>query len=283
MADLENWGSTTIASAWRGKIGRDTARNKKLAKKARWKEMWSDAEMRKFYYNQISGEIRYRKPQDLLDLMRRPICSNCEFYEARMECAQCSEFFCNQCWDSVHFGGKRAKHNFRNLYDYYEKRVDYGDGEFPSHWPSEVQQDEFSGWNLRVYPARQPYKIVGEWEIYINDETDKKGGKEFFYHNRLKHLSQYDKPEDLKGGVFDDDWQGVDETALVLMQRGGVKTPAPKEGEQPEEFLDDGWGKYYDDESKLMYYFNTLTGDSTFDRPDNFQTHNDPFAGARGQ
>ena len=62
------------------------ARARLWERKARWKEMWSEEEEKKFYYNQISGEIRWRKPQDLLDLMRRPICSNCEFYEARQEC-----------------------------------------------------------------------------------------------------------------------------------------------------------------------------------------------------
>lgn len=44
------------------------------------------------------------------------------------------EFFCNQCWKRVHNGGKRASHDFRVLYDYYQKRVDYGEGEFPSRY-----------------------------------------------------------------------------------------------------------------------------------------------------
>ena len=296
MAELENWGATIIAGGWRGKKGRDLSRARLWERKARWKEMWSDEEQRKFYYNQISGEIRWRKPQDLLDLMRRPICSNCEFYEARMECGDCKEFFCVQCWNSVHFGGKRAKHVFRQLYDYYEKRVDYGDGEFPSRWPSEIEQDEFSGWRLRVYPARKPYKKFGDWEIY----TDKEGSR-FFYHNRMKHLSQYEKPDELRD-IFDDDWAGLEEgfdeddgvgdglggdsaireDAMVADEKKNEddvveSAPIPAEGAKVEEVMQEGWGKYFDDISGDFYYFNVETGESTYDRPDNFETLNNPF------
>jgi hypothetical protein len=289
MADLENWGSTIIAAAWRGKGGRDLARARTWERKARWKEMWSDEESRKFYYNQISGEIRYRKPQDLLDLMKRPICSNCEFYEARLECANCSEFFCNQCWDSVHFGGKRAKHGMRNLYDYYEKRVDYGDGEFPGRWPSEIEQDEFSGWRLRVYPQRKPYKIIGDWEIY-QDGDDEDSGR-WFYHNRMKHLSQYDKPEELKVD-FRDDWDGEDGGEVAALEEkkeegGGMKHATkdchtkPDEGEEPAEDLYEGWGKYWDEEGGSFYYFNVETGISQYERPPRFETRNNPFLGIR--
>ena len=42
MADLENWGSTIIAAAWRGKGGRDLARERMWQRKSTWKEMWSD-------------------------------------------------------------------------------------------------------------------------------------------------------------------------------------------------------------------------------------------------
>ena len=295
MADLENWGATMIAACWRGKGGRDLWRERVWQKKARWKEMWSEEEARKFYYNQISGEIRYRKPQDLLDLMKRPICSNCEFYEARVECSNCTEFFCHQCWDSVHFGGKRSKHLFRNLYDYYEKRVDYGDGEFPSKWPSEIEQDEFAGWKLRVYPARKPYKIIGDWEIYEPEDEGENEGK-FFYHNRVKHLSQYEKPDELKV-LFTDDWTGEGEIEAEEERAGEekkeieaekqaekktkTKAPAPAEDEEPAEELWEGWGKYWDDESSCFYYFNVDTGESTYDRPGGFETRNDPFLGIR--
>ena len=97
----------------------------------------------------ITGESRWRMPQALLDLEPKLICGNCEYYEAKMECACCNEYFCGSCWDAVHFGGKRKSHEFRSLYDLYGKRVDYSDDEFPSKWPSEIEQDEKLGWQLK--------------------------------------------------------------------------------------------------------------------------------------
>lgn len=94
-----------------------------------------------FYYNQITGESRWEKPQELLDLEPRPICSNCSFYDAQLECAHCEEFYCKTCWDAVHHGGKRKAHKFRCLYDFYERRIEYGRDEFPSLWPIQLGHD----------------------------------------------------------------------------------------------------------------------------------------------
>lgn len=40
----------------------------------------------------------------------------------------------------MHGGGKRLRHEFRALYDFYGKRIDYGEGEFPSCWPTDMAQ-----------------------------------------------------------------------------------------------------------------------------------------------
>ncbi|CAN0057132.1 unnamed protein product [Scytosiphon promiscuus] len=89
---------------------------------------------------QISGEIRWRRPQDFLELLPRPPCGDCGLFEAFSECADCGEFFCSACNRKVHGGGKRLHHEFRALYDFYGKRVDYGEGEFPSCWPTDMAQ-----------------------------------------------------------------------------------------------------------------------------------------------
>jgi hypothetical protein len=36
-----------------------------------------------FYYNQLTAEVRWRRPQDFLELMPRPVCSNCEAFEGK--------------------------------------------------------------------------------------------------------------------------------------------------------------------------------------------------------
>ena len=78
--------------------------------------------------------------QDVLDLLPKQLCQNCEYYLAAIECADCGEQFCLECHQAVHSGGKRVAHAFRALFDYYDKRIDYGEGEYPSKWPSEIQQ-----------------------------------------------------------------------------------------------------------------------------------------------
>ena len=99
---------------------------------------------------QITGESRWRKPQDFLDLEERPICQNCAYYDAQVECADCNEYFCNTCLDAVHSGGARLKHNIRAIYDIYGKRVDYGDymqdcessATQSCLWPLETEQEK---------------------------------------------------------------------------------------------------------------------------------------------
>lgn len=130
---------------------------------------------------------------ELLELEARPVCSNCEFYEAKMECSDCREFFCFQCWDAVHYGGKRSMHKFRTLYDFYDRRVDYGDGEFPSCWPTEIEQDDIHGWKLRLAPLREPSFVEGDWEIYIDPNSNRT-----FYHNMRTNVTTYITPKGME-------------------------------------------------------------------------------------
>lgn len=59
-------------------------------RKTRWKELQDEKTGRRFYYNKISGEVRWRTPQDVLDLMPRPVCGDCNYFEAVIECANCA-------------------------------------------------------------------------------------------------------------------------------------------------------------------------------------------------
>ena len=128
-----------------------------------------------YYYNKFSGEVRWRKPQDLLNLMPKPRCSDCQYFQAAIECAECQEFFCNQCWCMVHRGGKRASHEFRVLFDFYNRRIDYGDDEFPSKWPTDIQQDETVGWQLRIKETtnREPIRQLGDWDEYLDEDNNR--------------------------------------------------------------------------------------------------------------
>ena len=136
----------------------------------------------------MTGESRWRKPQEILDMEIEPICSNCDFYKAQIECSDCSEFFCNTCWDAVHFGGKRRNHEFRSLYDYYGKRVDYGESEFPSKWPTEIIQDDELGWQLRVRPYRKGSGERDGVAYYTDGETGRT-----LNHDERNNTESYNK------------------------------------------------------------------------------------------
>jgi hypothetical protein len=182
----------------------------------RWKEMWDDATGRPFYHDKNTGEIRWRRPQHLLNQLPKPTCTNCEEQLAIFECKDCVEFFCITCWPQVHFGGRRKHHLHRQvvfsflfvrchclcslhwstrcvtdrlllvwdagavvhrpLYDRYGLRVDYGEGEWPSVWPTEIQQDEIKGWSLvsdgSSAAHAQTYSLAGNVAASAAQATD---------------------------------------------------------------------------------------------------------------
>jgi len=195
-AHMELWSICKIQAVFRGFRGRMKFDAEVRKRKGKWKELFDEEKQRRFFYNKTTGEIRWRMPQDLLDLIPRPTCDNCTFYEATTECAVCNEVYCQQCWDQVHFGGRRREHDFRALYDYYGKRLDYGDGVFPSKWPSEVIQDEVQGWMLRVAPIRDATAQYGNWEEYTELEPNGDAGKTFYF-NRQTFEATYEVPQDV--------------------------------------------------------------------------------------
>eukprot|EP01038_Epipyxis_sp_PR26KG_P009683 gene9683-13036_t len=195
-----------IQAHYRGNKGRKLYQKKLREKKGKWKELYDEKKRKRFFYNKLTGEIRWRLPQDLLDLVPHPICDNCSHLEALLECSVCNEMYCKTCWDQVHFGGRRKHHEFRSLYDYYGKRLDYGDGIFPSKWPSEVIQDEVQGWMLRVAPMRIPIaKYKNGWEEYHDNLHDTQYTHSHhihdkipsFYFNRQTFEATYEIPEEI--------------------------------------------------------------------------------------
>jgi hypothetical protein len=193
--DMELWGIIKLQCLWRGVVGRRRFDTILRDKKGKWKELFDEEKNKRFFYNKLSGEVRWRMPQDLLDLIPHPKCDNCGFYEALLECGVCNELYCQQCYDQVHYGGRRKDHEFRTLYDFYGKRLDYGDGEFPSKWPSEVIQDEVQGWMLRVAPIRDPIALHNDaWEEYNEINADGSAGRTFYF-NRHNFEASYDQPK----------------------------------------------------------------------------------------
>lgn len=210
--ELRIFCATKIQALYRGNVGRLYYDEKRREKKGKWKELFDEEKQRRFFYNKLTGEIRWRMPKDLLDLMPKAHCDNCNYYEATVECAVCNEIYCRECWDQVHYGGRRRDHEFRVLYDFYGKRIDYGDGVFPCKWPTEIIQDEIQGWMLRVAPIRDPRARYGDWEEYEDEPgvqegaqlLKQRGDKGFsdgeskkFFFNRRTFEATYDIPPDV--------------------------------------------------------------------------------------
>jgi hypothetical protein len=203
QALLELWSAVKIQAAYRGYRGRIYFDQKLREKKGKWKELFDEEKGRRFFYNKLTGEIRWRMPKDLLDLIPRPKCDNCEKFEAGVECAVCDEVFCSECWCRVHAGGRRKDHEFRVLYDYYGKRIDYGDGSYPCKWSTEIIQDEIQGWMLRVAPIRDPLCVYGDWEYYgddsmkIRNPSSNHDASRAFYFNRKTFETSYEMPPEV--------------------------------------------------------------------------------------
>lgn len=121
---LSMWASTKISSAWRGKLGRDLAKEARIIRSQRWKTLFDEKTQMPFYYNLDTGETRWEKPQVLLELEPKPVCCNCFNYQAEMECRECEEFYCTNCFEIIHLGGRRATHHYKTVYDYYGSRKD---------------------------------------------------------------------------------------------------------------------------------------------------------------
>ncbi len=81
MAKAEYWAASTIQALFRGFQGRKWARKCRLEYMGRWKEIYDKEKGTVSYYNQNNGEVRWRRPQDFLELLPHPICGECEAYE----------------------------------------------------------------------------------------------------------------------------------------------------------------------------------------------------------
>ena len=143
---LRTKSATEISSWWRGCQGRKRVLELQKAQQNHWKEMWSEADQTYFYYNKVrfrftfqttlycstqtiyflskkTKESTWTKPKELLNLDPRPLCSNCEIYDAQLHCNNCCEYFCLFCFKAVHYNGKRKAHDAYTLYDYWNNRI----------------------------------------------------------------------------------------------------------------------------------------------------------------
>ena len=96
--------------------------------------------------------------------------------------------------------------------------------------------------------------------------TDPESRVEYFW-NELSGESQYERPFEystVKGDVF----------ATARNASGTFKAPTSKALED----LNNGWGRYVDEATRVQYFYNSLTGEGQWERPDDFSTRANAFA-----
>lgn len=168
--------------------------------------------------------------------------------------------------------------------------MDYGDWEFPSRWPSEIEQDEMDGWGFRTHPRRCPDEVQGPWERYVDPDTQ----RDWFY-NRETEENSYSVPEGFvvqsnassDGGAssewikYYDETQGThyyynirtQESTFARLATYATPRISPSVAAIPlASIAQDGWEKHVDPQSGYTYYYNHLTMESVFARPMGFMT-----------
>ena len=126
--------------------------------------------------------------------------------------------------------------------------------------------------NVRREDLQLPVeKLSSGWVKYIDPESGHP-----YYYNEENDESTYDRPDNFKTSA----------DAFAEARREGVMPPAEVlnsvRGEKDKIRKVSGkWRKYVDSASGHPYWYNTVTEESTYERPENFQTDNDPFGTAK--
>lgn len=153
----------------------------------------------------------------------------------------------------------------------YHKRVDYGDGEWPSKWPSELEQDEFSGWHPADPAKRAALIAAGQLHPEVTEAVATAGagagaGAGGAVGVTADGWSKY--PDAASGTQYYYNQQSGKST---YRRPSNFVTPRPEDGTLVETGQRQ-WQKYWDEEGQAHFYYNATTGESTYDRPLDFAT-----------
>ncbi|KAH8043559.1 hypothetical protein JL722_15150 [Aureococcus anophagefferens] len=195
---IEQAAAAVIQRAHRSKVAAREMRRRKALKRAKEKREWDASIVIQSGGRGYACRVRVaelRRQQEEFDRKMAEMevwaaAVEAGYFEAAIECGTCKEFYCNDCFGQVHYGGKRAGHLPRALRRL-ARRVDYGDGDFEleSMWPSEIVQDDVAGILLRISPHREPVETVGTWQRYADPDTGTS-----YYYNPVSGEGTYEEP-----------------------------------------------------------------------------------------
>ncbi|RLN62952.1 hypothetical protein BBJ29_003595 [Phytophthora kernoviae] len=219
-------------------------REAQLNKKKQWKEIVRPENGEKFYYNKVTGEVRFRRPQDVLDLLLKPHCENCDPEStpnlARMECKDCGEMFC----DTVRVGDELVNNSMASASDGSGEWIKYYDEAQGVHYFYNIRTQESTYSRPATYatprispsPAATPLvSALDGWEKHVDPQSGYP-----YYYNSLTMESVFARPIGF--------------------------TTVREDADQI------GWAKYFDASTGIYFYFNSRTNESRADRPNMFST-----------
>jgi len=147
-------------------------------------------------------------------------------------------------------------------------------------------------------PSQLPLSVGGNgWVMYKHPSYG------IYYYNELTNDSTYERPgewvenkhgfakrrtgeeeEEVKGEEEEEEEEaGLGEEIGGGGFTGLFSKPAPTDGLEAEVLAEDAkWGRLLDPDTKMQYFYNSSTGESQYERPDDYTTSDDPFKVARG-
>ena len=116
--------------------------------------------------------------------------------------------------------------------------------------------------------GQKPFeKTEGGWEKFQDGESGY-----WYYYNSIIDISTYDRPENFQTNM--NPFGNIKSNAKIP---ASVLTARRDANEKPVSVLNNGFVKYYDEETGYHYYYNETIDESTYDRPENFSTNANPF------
>lgn len=140
---LAQWAAVVVQKHYRAQVARKAFNILQEQRSKSWRIIFEDQEstVSLYFHDICSGKSQWHIPKEILSLLPDVYCDNCVHEIAKVECHDCAELYCVDCYNEVHRGGKRYYHSTRAVYDAYGEKIEHLDdiNEKTFLWPSQAK------------------------------------------------------------------------------------------------------------------------------------------------